>query len=60
MATISAACLYSACVPADWPGGVASAVSGAMSIALSLIVAGAVLTAVRRLRRIAAQIGVKR
>jgi phosphatidylglycerophosphate synthase len=60
MATITAACLYSACVPADWLGGVSGGVFGAMSIALALIVAGAVLTAVRRLRRIAAQIGVKR
>ena len=60
MATITAACLYTACVPADWPGGVAGGVFGAMSIALALIVAGAALTAVRRLRRIAAQIGVKR
>ena len=57
MATITAACLYSACVPADWPGGVAGGMLGAMSIALALIVAGAALTAVRRLRRIAAQIG---
>jgi phosphatidylglycerophosphate synthase len=60
MATITAACLYSACVPADWLGSVSGGVFGAMSIALALIVAGAVLTAVRRLRRIAAQIGVKR
>ena len=59
MATITAACLYSACVPADWPGGVAGGVCGAMSIALALIAAGAALTAVRRRRRIAAQIGVK-
>ena len=59
MATITAACLYSACVPADWPGGVAGGVPGAMSFALALIAAGAALTAVRRLRRIAAQIGVK-
>ena len=58
MATITAACLFSACVPADWPGGIAGAF-GPMSLALALIVAGAALTAVRRLRRIAAQIGAR-
>jgi len=58
MATITAACLYSACVPADWPGGIAGAF-GPMSLALALIVAGAALTAARRLRRIAAQIGAR-
>jgi phosphatidylglycerophosphate synthase len=56
MATITAACLYSACVPADWPGGFARGALGAANVALALIVAGAALTAVRRLRRIAAQL----
>jgi phosphatidylglycerophosphate synthase len=56
MATITAACVYSACVPADWPGGVARGAFGAVSVALALIAIGAVVTAVRRLRRIAAQL----
>ena len=56
MATITAACIYSACVPADWPGGVASSAFGAVSVALALIAVGAAVTAVRRLRRIAAQL----
>ena len=56
MATITAACIYSACVPADWPGGVASGAFGAVSVALALIAVGAAVTAVRRLRRIAAQL----
>ena len=59
MATITAACLFSACVPADWPGGIAGGAFGPMSLALALIVAGAALTAARRLRRIAAQIGAR-
>lgn len=56
MATVTAACVYSACVPAAWPGGFASEAFGAMSFALGLIVVGAALTAVRRLHRIAAQL----
>ncbi|HEY3042628.1 MAG TPA: hypothetical protein VGJ39_01300 [Vicinamibacterales bacterium] len=56
MATITAACIYSACVPADWPGGFATGAFGAASIALGLIIVGGALTAVRRLRRIAAQL----
>jgi phosphatidylglycerophosphate synthase len=56
MATITAACVYSACVPAGWPGGFASEAFGAMSVALGLIVVGAALTAARRLQRIAAQL----
>jgi len=59
MATITAACIYSACVPADWPGGVASGAFGAVSVALALIAVGAAVTAVRRLRRIAAQLRAK-
>ena len=56
MATITAACVYCSCVPAGWPGGLASGGFGAVSIALALIVTGGMLTAVRRLRRIAAQL----
>ena len=56
MATVTAACVYSACVPADWPGGFAGRTSGAASVALGLIVLGAALTAVRRLRGISAQL----
>ena len=52
MATVTAACMYCACVP----GGASSGAFGPVSIALALIVAGGVLTAVRRLRRIAAQL----
>ena len=59
MATITAACIYSTCVPADWPGGVASGAFGAVGVALALIAAGAAVTAVRRLRRIAAQLRAK-
>jgi phosphatidylglycerophosphate synthase len=56
MATTTAACIYCACVPAGWPGGLASGAFGAVSIALLLIVAGGLLTAMRRLRRMAAQL----
>jgi phosphatidylglycerophosphate synthase len=56
MAAVTAACVYGACVPAWWPGGFASGVVGAMTLALALIVAGSVLTAARRLRRIAAHL----
>ena len=56
MATVTAACIYCACVPATWPGGLAGGAFGAVSIALALIVAGGVLTAMRRLQRIAAQL----
>ncbi len=52
MATITSACLYCACVPADWPGSVSSAQHGAVAFALSVIVAGGIVTALRRLRRI--------
>jgi phosphatidylglycerophosphate synthase len=60
MATITAACIYSACVPAEWPGGFGCGALGAISIALELIAVGAALTAVRRLRRIAAQLRASR
>jgi phosphatidylglycerophosphate synthase len=54
MAAITAACVYCAAVPAGWPAGPSSETFGAISITLALIVAGGVLTAARRLRRIAA------
>ncbi len=52
MATITAACVYCACAPADWPGGVANGDPGAIAFALALIITGGGVTAVRRLRRI--------
>lgn len=52
MATITGACVYCACVPADWPGGVSTADNGAIAFALIVIIAGGTLTALRRLRRI--------
>ena len=56
MATITAACIYCACVPAGWPGGLEGGAFGTVSIALALVIAGGVLTAIRRLQRIAAQL----
>ncbi len=56
MATITAACVYCVCAPATWPGGVATGDRGAMGFALALIIAGGGLTAVRRLRRISADL----
>lgn len=50
MATITAACVWVALVPASWPGGMESQ-PGAMTIALWLIVAGGIVTVVRRLNR---------
>lgn len=52
MATITAACIYGACAPAGWPGALTSDGPGALGVALALIVAGGILTAMRRLRRI--------
>jgi phosphatidylglycerophosphate synthase len=52
MATITSACVYGACVPADWPGGVSTGHHGAIAFALIAIVAGGVVTALRRLQRI--------
>jgi phosphatidylglycerophosphate synthase len=59
MATITASCLYCACAPADWPGGLASDPLGAIGLALALIIAGGLLTGLRRLRLIAAELGGK-
>ena len=56
MAAITAACVYIALVPAQWPGGLASGRFGALNVALALIIAGSALTAVRRLLRIAAHL----
>ncbi|HUR32810.1 MAG TPA: CDP-alcohol phosphatidyltransferase family protein [Vicinamibacterales bacterium] len=56
MATVTVASIYVACVPAAWPGGLASTRFGVVGIALAIICAGAALTAVRRLQRIAAQL----
>jgi phosphatidylglycerophosphate synthase len=56
MATITGACVYCACVPADWRGGVSTVTHGAMAFALIVIVAGGVVTALRRLQRISDQL----
>jgi phosphatidylglycerophosphate synthase len=56
MATITAACVYCACAPANWLGGVATGDPGAIAFALALIITGGGLTAVRRLRRISADL----
>jgi len=56
MAAMTAACVYCACVPAGWPGGLANGKFGAVSVTLALIVAGGGLTAVRRPRHIAAEL----
>lgn len=58
MATITAACLYCACVPAAWFGGLASGALTAVDLALAIVVGGGGLTAIRRLHRIAAQLRV--
>jgi phosphatidylglycerophosphate synthase len=60
MATITAACVYMACAPAHWPGSLAAGRYGAMNVALALIVVGSVVTAVRRLLRIATQLRASR
>lgn len=53
MATMTAACIYCACAPAGWPGGLASGGPGAVGVALALIIAGGLLTALRRVHHIA-------
>jgi phosphatidylglycerophosphate synthase len=52
MATVTAACILCACVP----DAIGNGAPGAVSLALGVIVAGGVATAVRRLRRIAAEL----
>jgi len=56
MATITAACVYCACAPVGLPGALGSDRLGAVRIALALIVGGGVLTAIRRLWRIASEL----
>ena len=57
MATMTAACVYCACAPSGWPGALGHASIGAVSVALSIVIAGGVLTTWRRLRRMAAALG---
>ena len=54
MAAVTAASVYLALAPQDWPLALASDGFGALSAALALIVLGAVVTSLRRLQRIAA------
>jgi phosphatidylglycerophosphate synthase len=56
MATMTAACLYCACAPAEWPGAVAGGAPAAIGVALALIIAGGLLTSLRRLRLIAIEL----
>ena len=57
MATLTIACLYSAVAPSDWFGALGSGAStGVASLALALIILGTIVTAVRRLGRVAAQV----
>jgi len=56
MATITVACVYCACAPAAWPGGLGADGPGAMGFALAMIIAGGLVTALRRLWRIAAEL----
>src|SRR5262245_7766140 len=56
MATVTAVCAYLALAPAEWPCAIASESFGALSLGLALIVAGAIVTSVRRLQRIAASL----
>lgn len=56
MAAVTAACLWGALVPANWPGGSEHQV-GAMTLALWLIVLGGIVTVVRRLSRMVAVLG---
>lgn len=58
MATMTAACVYCGCAPAAWPGAPGNGSIGAVGIALSLVIAGGVVTAWRRLRRMAAALRV--
>jgi hypothetical protein len=56
MATVTAACIYCACAPPGWLGGLASGKVGAVGFALAMIIAGGLLTALGRLQRIAAEL----
>jgi phosphatidylglycerophosphate synthase len=53
MATVTAVSAYLALAPAEWPFAIASESVGALSLGLALVVAGAIVTSVRRLQRIA-------
>ena len=56
MATVTVACIYCACAPPGWFGGLASGKVGAVGFALAMIIAGGLLTALGRLQRIAAEL----
>ena len=57
MAALTGMCLYIALVPANWFGGLGSAPQfGTVSIVLALIIVGCILTAVRRLAKIATEV----
>jgi len=56
MATITGACVYAACAPTAWPAALTSGGPGALRFSLVLIVAGGLVTAIRRLRRIALEL----
>jgi phosphatidylglycerophosphate synthase len=61
MAMMTAAALYCAVAPAGWPGAIASQQDvGAIGMALIVISLGGIVTAVRRLRSIASQLGAAR
>jgi phosphatidylglycerophosphate synthase len=55
MAAVTAACLWAALVPAAWPGG-SGRQSGVMTMALWLIVLGGIVTVIRRLNRVVAEL----
>ena len=56
MATITAACFYCACAPADWPGALGSGAPAGIVVALAVIIAGGIVTSLRRLRLIAIEL----
>ena len=57
MATITAACFYCAGAPVDWPGALGSGAAPAgIAVALAVIVAGGIVTSLRRLRLIAIEL----
>jgi len=60
MATLTAACAYLALAPAAWPFALAAEGFGALSLALALILVGSIVTSVRRLQRIAADLRTRR
>ena len=57
MAAVTVACLYTGLAPFGWFAALgSSAAGGAASLALALVALGTIVTAVRRLRRIAVQV----